>query len=209
MRDPDFRRSQVEGLWLPHIAPVNRLVDELRGWGRGWVPYVAPLYGGVDASMLSVLRDPGAATHDAAGGSGFLCLENDDPTAERFATFLAGAGISPAQMVPWNAYPWYINRQPRAAELEAGIEPLRRLIALLPRLRVVMLNGRDAQAAWRRFARSHPDVAGGLHVIPTYHTSRQALWTPDPAVREARLRRLREAFAEAGRTVGDPARRPG
>ena len=50
-------------------------------------------------------------------GSGFLCLENDDAAAERFAALLAEAGIEPDRMIPWNAYPWYINRKPNAAEL--------------------------------------------------------------------------------------------
>jgi hypothetical protein len=31
--------------------------------------------------VLSVLRDPGPKIQDTIG-SGFLCLENDDPTAE-------------------------------------------------------------------------------------------------------------------------------
>jgi hypothetical protein len=64
-------------------------VDELRSEGRGWAPYVAPIYGGVNARLLSVLRDPGPMTDPTARGSGFLCLENDDPAAERFATLLA------------------------------------------------------------------------------------------------------------------------
>ena len=201
MRDPAFVRSQLEGLRLLHVAPINALVDELRGWGRGWVPYVAPIYGGVDARMLSVLRDPGRGTNDASDGSGFLCLENDDATAEQFANLLDEAGISPAEMVPWNAYPWFINRRPKTGELDAGIEPLRRLVELLPRLRVVMLNGTDAQTAWRRFARRHAGTVQSLVVIATYHTSRQALWTSDPAVREERLRKLRGAFAEARNTL--------
>ncbi len=100
-------------------------------------------------------------------------------------------------MAPWNAYPWYINRRPRGPELDAGVEPLRKLIDLLPRLKVVMLNGLDAQSSWRRLTRQHPESVESLAVIPTYHTSRQALWTPDEAVREERHRKLQAAFAEA------------
>src|ERR1700751_2936908 len=95
MREPAFRRSQEEGIWSPHVAPINALVDQLRAEGRGWVPYVAPIYGGIEARMLSILRDPGPMTNAADGGSGFLCLENDDPAAELFATLLAAAGITP------------------------------------------------------------------------------------------------------------------
>jgi hypothetical protein len=146
--------------------------------------------------MLSVLRDPGPMTHDAAGGSGFLCLENDDASAERFATLLAEARIAPSQMTPWNAYPWYINRKLKARELAAGVEPLHRLVRLLPRLRVVMLNGRDAQHLWNRFIRTDHDLPDGVVVLPTYHTSAQA-FIGSKEVRAARLAHLRESFASA------------
>lgn len=127
MRDPLFRQQQVDGLRAPHVAAVNALVDELNDpYGQGQVPYVAPVYGGVDAQVLCIQRDPGPMTNSDYGGSGFLCPENDDATAERFATLLDEAGIAVSAILAWNAYPWYINRMPRAAELEAGVEPLRR-----------------------------------------------------------------------------------
>jgi hypothetical protein len=66
------------------------------------------MYGGIDARMLSVLSDPGPMTDAKTGGSGFLCLENDGPTAERIATLLDEAGIAASDMNPRNAYPWYI-----------------------------------------------------------------------------------------------------
>jgi hypothetical protein len=201
MRDPAFRRSQEDGLRLPHVAPLNALVDELRDEkSRGWVPYIAPIHGGIDARMLSILRDPGPMTHAETGGSGFLCLENDDPTAERFATLLDEAGLTPSDMNPWNAYPWYINRPLTANEWEAGVEPLRRLIVLLPRLQVVMLNGGDAKDTWKRLVAHHQETTKKLLVLPTYHPGRQAfIGTPD--VREARLRNLRDAFGTARRAL--------
>jgi len=157
MRDPQFRQQQVEGLRAPHVAPINALVDDLIDpFGRGWVPYVAPVYGGVNARVLCIQRDPGPMTNSRYGGSGFLCPENDDATAERFATQLDDAGIAVSTIVAWNAYPWYINRSPRAAELEAGVEPLRRLLGLLSSLQVVMLHGGSARDGWRRLLRRHP-----------------------------------------------------
>jgi hypothetical protein len=201
MKDPVFRSSQEEGIRLPHVAPINALVDELREEGRGWVPYVAPIYGGVEAEMLSVLRDPGPMTDSSRDGSGFLCLENDDPAAELFATLLADAGIAPAQMTPWNAYPWYINRKPDAGELAAGLDPLGRLLELLPRLRVVMLNGGDAQSLWRKFTAAYPRLAASYHVLPTYHTARQA-FIGTREVRDGRMADLRSKFAKAGQLLG-------
>jgi hypothetical protein len=204
MRDPQFRQQQVDGLRAPHVAPVNALVDELISpSGRGWVPYVAPVYGGVDARVLCIQRDPGPKTSSEHGGSGFLCPENDDATAERFATLLDSVGIAVGETLAWNAYPWYINRAPRAAELEAGVEPLRRLLGLLLRLRVVMLHGGSARDGWKRLARRHPDLVHQIDVVPTYHTSCQAFIGP-PEVRAARMTALADAFAQAARILQEP-----
>jgi Uracil DNA glycosylase superfamily len=204
MRDPQFRQQQADDLRAPHVAPVNALVDELiNPAGRGWVPYVAPLYGGVNSRVLNIHRDPGPKTHSQHGGSGFLCTENDDASAERFATLLDSAGIAVSETLSWNAYPWYINRSPRAAELEAGVEPLRQLLGLLARLRVVMLHGGSARDGWRRLARRHPGLVLRLEVVPTYHTSNQAFIGP-PEVRAARMTALREAFARTARILQEP-----
>ncbi len=204
MRDPQFRQQQADDLRAPHVAPVNALVDELvNPAGRGWVPYVAPLYGGVNSRVLNIHRDPGPKTHSQHGGSGFLCTENDDASAERFATLLDSAGIAVSETLSWNAYPWYINRSPRAAELEAGVEPLRQLLGLLARLRVVMLHGGSARDGWRRLARRHPGLVLRLEVVPTYHTSNQAFIGP-PEVQAARMTALREAFARTARILQEP-----
>lgn len=204
MSDRQFRKQQEDGLRASHIAPVNALVDELRNLGRGWVPYLVPVYGGVDARVLCIMRDPGPKTHSEHGGSGFLSPENNDATAERFATLLDDAGIPVGELLTWNAYPWYINTKPRAAELEAGVEPLRRLLGLLPRLRVVVLHGGSAQDGWRRLARRHPDLLPRLEIVPTYHTSNQAFIGP-PEVRAARMASLTEAFARTARILQESA----
>lgn len=79
MRDAEFRKSQVDGTYAEHVAPINKLVDRLRNAeGRGWMPYVAPIYGGIEARVLLLLSDPARKTNNETGfdGSGFLCLEN-------------------------------------------------------------------------------------------------------------------------------------
>jgi hypothetical protein len=122
MRDPVFRSMQLADVRAKHIAPINALVDLLCDEQVGrWAPYVAPMYGGVDARLLAVLRDPGPKTNADHCGSGFLCWENDDATAGRIAAVFAGVGIRAGDVAPWNAYPWYINKLPTAAQLEAGV----------------------------------------------------------------------------------------
>lgn len=197
MADRAHRDSQEHEAFAPHIAPVNALVDRLRSVGRGWVPYVAPAHGGVDARVLSILRDPGPATR-AEVGSGFLSTENDDPSAEFQAEQLRRVGLGPEVLLPWNAYPWYIDRAPKAAEARAGLEPLTELLALLPQAQVVLLQGRDAAAAWRRLRRERPEAIAEREftVIETFHPSRHALRHRDPAVRERRSARRLAAFDE-------------
>jgi hypothetical protein len=200
MREIAFRDEQLARLRARHIEPVNALVDRLRNPQAGlWAPYVAPMYGGVGARLLSVLRDPGPKTNLDHGGSGFLCMENDDPTAERISGLFAGADIAAEDVVPWNVYPWYINAAPNAAQLDAGVGPLMELIGLLPQLRVVMLHGGSAAAGWKKLTKRHPTLVAdhSLTVVGTYHTSRQAFWHPDPAERDRRHDHLKAAFQQA------------
>ena len=201
MTEPNFRQEQQDGLRLPHVRALNKFVDDLQDRdGRGWLPYIAPLYGGVQAKMLNILRDPGRMTNSASGGSGYLCVENDDDSAERLADLLDEAGIAFDRTVPWNAYPWYINRKPLAAEIDAGVDPLLGLIELLPRLRVVMLNGGEAQDVWKRL-KKRPGIRPDVRVIPTYHTGKQA-FIGSPEVRAERMAHLRAAFAQAAAELG-------
>jgi hypothetical protein len=132
-----------------------------------------------------------------------LSLENDDPSAERFAKLLDAAGVPVTETLPWNAYPWYINRLPQGSELDDGVEPLRQLLGLLPALQVVVLLGRSAQDGWRRLAQRHPDLVTGLEVVPTYHTSNQA-FIGTPEVRTQRMAALTTAFARVTRILDEP-----
>lgn len=208
MRDRAYRAEQWRDRYASHIEPVNRLVEELGAQAAaGRPPYVAPMYRGVHAVALAILRDPGPKA-GGAQGSGFLSVENDDQTAERQCGFFAETGLDPADVVPWNAYPWYINQAPSKAQLAEGVEPLHRLIALMPGLRVVLLAGKDAQAAWRLFCRSHGALvrSRGIEALSTYHPSRQALQHPDPAERARREDHIRATLRRAAELIGNGAR---
>ena len=205
MADAKFRKDQWEHRYDEHIAPFNRIVDELRSEPeRGWAPYIAPMYGGINARLLSVLRDPGPKTQENSG-SGFLCMENDDATAETLCELFTGARIDATDIMPWNAYPWYINRAPKAKELSAGVEPLKKIMDKIPKLQIIMLHGGDALSGWKHLNRRYPTVVAErqLRVIATYHTSRQAFWHPNPEVREARKAHLYDSFQEAAKWLGN------
>lgn len=199
MRDCIFRQTQWEHRFDSHVAPINMLVDILRKQSSmDSVPYIPPMYGGVHAGLLSVMRDPGPKTQGINNGSGFICMENDDPTAEAVCNYFSAVNISADTIVPWNIYPWYINRKPNSRELELGIEPLKLLINMLPDLKVVMLHGGDAHKGWNMLMARNREISSlGLLVIKTYHTSRKAFWHKDPLVREQRKTDLKASFAKA------------
>jgi hypothetical protein len=211
MGDKAYREDQWARRYTGRVEPINRFIDELGAHDDfGHPPYVPPICGGVDALLLGVSRDPGPKA-GGEEGSGFLSIENNDASAERMGQFLALAGIDYAQVVPWNAYPWYINADPTASQLLAGAGPLRDLIGLLPRLRVVMLHGGAADKGWKLFLRENLELVEqrGIVWLSTYHTSRQALQTPDRVERELREASIRNAFALAASVLRAPSWPPG
>lgn len=200
MANPAFRREQQQRLHEPRIAPITDLIDSLRS-DEEWLPYVAPIHGGIDARMMTVLRDPGPKTRQGTG-SGMLCTENDDQTAAKQCELMAGAGLVPSDLTPWNAYPWYINRAPSKAQIRRAAPALASMVALMPKLRVVLLAGRDAQAAWDVAAQQEPLLRNsGLVVLRTFHASAQALQTSDPLERARRIDHRVMTWNEAGRIV--------
>lgn len=200
MADPAFRQEQHSLLQEPHIAPISAYVDTLRADGR-WMPYVAPLHGGVEARLLSVARDPGPKTQDATG-SGMLCVENDDQTAANQFDLLDAAGLRASDYNPWNAYPWYINAAPDRKQIREGADAFAGLIDLMPSLEVIMLQGKDARDAWRVVLENHPDLhQRRLIVFETYHASNQALWSQVPGERERRIEHRLSRWREAGRVL--------
>jgi len=216
MRDQAFREAQWDRRYEPQVEPLNRYIDELGERDDvGHPPYIAPMYRGIDAPVLSVFRDPGPKA-GGPEGSGFLCVENDDPSAERLWHFLDEAGMDHRDVVPWNAYPWYINAKPSTAQLRDGVEPLRRVIELMPRLQVVILHGNDATRGWKMFLRQHAHVVRtrGIESLGTYHTSRGALRSNHSTVEERlvesrrREDHIRTTFAAAARILHSNARAP-
>lgn len=203
MRDPRFREQQWEDRYAPHVEPINRYVDQLAERpGRLRPPYVAPMYFGVRSRVLIVSRDPGPKA-GGTKGSGFLCVENDDSSAERMYDFVTEAGLDVRDMLPWNAYPWYINADPTREQLQDGVETLGHVLRLAPDVQAVVYCGTTAWRAGRLFKKANANVLEqrGIQSFEMYHTSRQALFTPDPEERTRREQLIRDTLRRVASIV--------
>jgi uracil-DNA glycosylase len=184
-RQPAVVARRKAMLELPHVAPLTRFVEELRqSLGRSdSVPYFDPVSGGVEARVLFLARDPGPATMR----SGIISINNDDPSAKTMWELQRKVGLARSDSNYWNTVPWILEhptkqkvggtpemRGPTLAEIRDARIWFDRLISLLPRLRVVVCLGRDAQRGFREFAASQPDYRRFL-LIETWHPSMRAL----------------------------------
>ena len=217
LRDPAARSRRRELLNARHMRALNEYVAGLRKRSdikvhfdspdgpqvdnaqppaRIEVPDFDPLDGGVDAIILFLFEKPGpmTSTTGTRTGSGFISRDNDDPTAENTFTFMREAGIPRKQTVTWNVVPWWNGTTTvKAAELREGVEETRRLMGLLPKLRVVVFVGKKALRA-----RPHLEDTG-LAFCSSYH--------PSPKVRATRPDRWHEipsVWAEAWAKAKEP-----
>lgn len=163
--------ARMKELNAPHVVPLTTFVDELRaevGPGAA-VPYFDPWDGGIEATILFLLEAPGPR----AVQSGFVSRNNPDETAKNFFELNVEAGIDRKRTVTWNAVPWYIGdgQKIRAAtqrDLADGLRPLPRLLALLPKLRAVVLVGRKAEKAAAQLDRAKYTVLTCPHPSPMF-----------------------------------------
>jgi uracil-DNA glycosylase len=160
--DHDIRARRSAKLSEPHVAPLASFVSELRKEVGllGQVPDFDPLDGGIHAECLFLLEAPGAN----AVSSGFISRNNPDETAKNFFELNAEAGIPRSKTVTWNIVPWYIGNETRiraasSNDIAQGLPSFEKLLALLPKLRVIVLVGRKAERAKSVIERIRPDLA--------------------------------------------------
>ncbi len=150
MRDADVRERRRGMLRLPHIAPLTAYAAKLRERDSVQVPEFDPFDGGVEAQVLFLFEKPGPMTAERGKrqGSGFISRNNDDPTAEATFAFMRQAGIPRKLTATWNVIPWWNETVDLTSdELRDGLVCLEALIGLLPKLRAVVMVGKNATAA--------------------------------------------------------------
>ena len=146
-RDAGVVKAKLARLDEPHVAPITRLVEEIRALAGRDVPYVDPTLGGVDAEVLFLLDAPSRAT----GSSPLLSPDNDDPAAANVWEFYRASGLARQRCLHWNAVPWSPGgggtRRAGRPEIEPALPWLARFLDLLPGLRLVVAMGDVARQA--------------------------------------------------------------
>lgn len=164
----------------PHVTPLAAYVESLRGKHPTWeFQDFDPADGGVEADILFLFEKPGPMTSSTGKrqGSGFISRNNDDPTAEATFSFMAEANIDRKRTVIWNIVPgWNGTIKVSSAECREGLDELKNLVALLPRLKTVVLVGRKAGKA-EAFMRSLGlRVFMSAHPSPKVRSINRAMW---------------------------------
>jgi len=82
-RFPDVVADKRRRIHDRHVAPLNRLVEEMNAGREHLAPWFDPDGGGISARVLFLLENPGRRA-TATGGSGFISADNKDDTAANF-----------------------------------------------------------------------------------------------------------------------------
>lgn len=144
LNDQASWNRRVGSMFSPRAEPLNRFVKVLRQETQKHVPWIDPFCGASDARILLVLKRPGPR---GATETDFLSLANTDRTALNTIDVMQDAGIEYRQVTFWNAIPWSGDRKEviTSSMLEKGASMFQRLLPLLPKIKYVILLGREAQ----------------------------------------------------------------
>lgn len=182
------------------VGPLNKWVDEVRVATRESVPYFDPRAATQGADVLVLLQDPSG---EAQLGSGFISRDNNDPTAHNTTLAAEAGGLPYSRSLHWNVVPWWVAnpafpQRTLAAEARRAASLLAELMELLEsRPKVVLLLGKQAQAAWSQLLLTASPELKSLLVITAPHPSPLAYNKTDAVTGQPNKELLNEAFSRA------------
>jgi len=161
------RQHRLEKLHQAHIQPLSQYLADIRAQHpEKNIPHFDPNDGGVNAKALFLMLAVGPKTM----GSPFLSVDNTDGTATNFRELLSNAKISRNEVLFWNIIPWYASRDSegkreiKEREIVQGFEYFESLLTLLPRLKVIVLLGKQTH-----FYKGKIQQLKNLPIIETSH----------------------------------------
>ena len=114
---------------------------------RGLVmPYIGKGHAGFPGGIFSLLQDPGGTVHTPGSGavvSGFIDIDNNDPTARWCKGLYARLGIPKSAIAPWNAYAAYGER-PGMKAIKENLSLCQQLLDTVMPVALIA-QGREAQ----------------------------------------------------------------
>lgn len=117
--------------------------------------------------IFSLLQDPGGNVHTPSSGavvSGFVDVENDDPTAKWCKSLYDRLGIPKPVIIPWNAFGAY-GEKPSMKAINENIPLCQQLLDIALPVAVI------AQGRWAQRAAQYLRFSGSLFCVP--HPSRR------------------------------------
>jgi uracil-DNA glycosylase len=170
LKDAEVRARRIAMLQEEHIGLLTDFVADLNKQNKfGEVPWFDPLDGGINAQVLFLLEKPGPMTSVTGKriGSGFISRNNNDSTAEATFRFMHEANLPRTETCMWNTIPGWNGKIPYTSnELRSGFECLYELFSLLPRMKVIVLVGLEAQKVEKQI-----QLPAGIMVVKSYHPS--------------------------------------
>ena len=143
MATESFREQLLGRRYEPNVAAVNELCDSLQSTKPGTlVPYVDPMHDVEECRIISLFSNIGEASP-----SGFITAGDDD-AATRMLGLQWKLGLRPEFVMPWNVHPWHVPGEPNGKftpdQIQAGLKPLLKFLALVPRASVIVAHGTEA-----------------------------------------------------------------
>ncbi|EMY32405.1 hypothetical protein D477_020343 [Arthrobacter crystallopoietes BAB-32] len=127
----------------PNVADVNQLCDSLQEAKPGTeVQYIDPVHNVEECRIISLFSNVGSASP-----SGFVTAGDDD-AATRLLGVQWQLGLRPEYVMPWNVHPWFVpgeaNGKLTPEQIAAGLKPLLKFLALVPRASALVAHGTEA-----------------------------------------------------------------
>lgn len=147
---------------------LDKYVEELRQSKGDGIPTFSPHDGRTEAKVLFLLQDPGKS---GASQTDVADRGNPGSTAKNFEKANTAADLDRELTISWNAVPWPLpDDSTFVKELEKVREEgwLKKLLDLLPNLRVVVLLGGEAH---RLTPDLYEESYSKLHVLHGPHPS--------------------------------------
>ncbi|MDJ0320586.1 uracil-DNA glycosylase [Pseudarthrobacter sp. PS3-L1] len=198
----NIRETLLSRRYEPSVGAVNELCDALQATKPGTtVPYVDPIHDVDECRIISLYSNIGEADE-----SGFT-VPGDAEAVTRMLGLQWQLGLRPEYVMPWNTHPWHTPGEPNGKftpdQVSAGLKPLLKFLALVPRASVIVAHGAEANRLATMLLKTEVPLLWrrGLKTYKVRSLSGRA-FAGSPARQEEFLADMRVAYTDAMARTG-------